>query len=358
VSTIGTAPEQPGQTGRGPGAVTETTPEPEEGVQAAAAMARAAYRRTWLRRGLEQFGLALFVFVLGVILTIYSPYFLTGTNISAVFVQMSVIAIIAVGQLMVIVTAGIDLSVSTVVGLSGTLAAYLVAFDHTGIALGMFLGVLSGGAVGLVNGVLITRVHLPPFIATLATLSAVGGIALIMVNGQPVGAPPSFNVLGAGKLGPVPVAIVVMVVVAVVGWFVLARTTLGRSIYAIGSNYEAARLSGIAVNRVITVVYVIQGLLAGLAGVVVASRVLVGDPTSGSNYNLDSIAAVVIGGASLFGGEGTVFGTMVGALLMELIANGSDLLNISSFWQEVILGIVIVLAIAYDQARRRAFARR
>jgi ribose transport system permease protein len=302
--------------------------------------------------------LALFVFGLGVFLTAYTPHFLTGVNISAVFVQMSIIAIIAVGQLMVIITAGIDLSVSSVVGLTGTLSAYLVVYNHTGVALGMFLGVLAGGAVGLINGVLITKVKLPPFIATLATLSGIGGVALLMVNGQPVGAPPSFNVLGTGKLGPIPVAVVVMAIVAVCGWFVLARTTLGRSIYAIGSNYQAARLSGIAVDRVLNTVYVIQGLLAGLSGVVVASLVLTGDPTSGTNYNLDSIAAVVIGGGSLFGGEGTVFGAMVGALLMELIANGSDLLNISTFWQEVILGAVIIIAIAYDQARRRALARR
>jgi ribose transport system permease protein len=302
--------------------------------------------------------LALFVFALGVFLTAYTPHFLTGVNISAVFVQMSIIAIIAVGQLMVIITAGIDLSVSSVVGLTGTLSAYLVVYSHTGVALGMFLGVLAGGAVGLINGLLITKVNLPPFIATLATLSGVGGVALLMVNGQPVGAPPSFNVLGTGKLGPIPWAIIVMVIVAVFGWFVLARTTLGRAIYAIGSNYQAARLSGIAVNRVLNTVYVVQGLLAGLSGVVVASLVLTGDPTSGTNYNLDSIAAVVIGGGSLFGGEGTVFGAMVGALLMELISNGADLLNISTFWQDVILGIVIIVAIAYDQARRRALARR
>jgi ribose transport system permease protein len=357
VSTIGTTPE-----GRAPLPEVETLVGLPASPGAAPAGGRAGARegqaRTWVRRGLEQFGLALFVIALGGVLTAYTPYFLTGVNISAVFVQMSVIAIIAVGQLMVIVTAGIDLSVSSVVGLSGVLAAYLVVYDHTGVALGMFLGVLAGGAAGLVNGILITRVHLPPFIATLATLSAILGVALLMTNGQPVGAPPGFDVLGAGKLGPIPVPIVVMVAVAVSGWFVLARTTLGRCIYAIGSNYQAARLSGIAVNRVITTVYVVQGLLAGLSGVVVASRVLTGDPTSGTNYNLDSIAAVVIGGASLFGGEGTVFGAMIGALLMELIANGSDLLNISSFWQDVILGIVIVVAIAYDQARRRAFARR
>lgn len=333
--------------------------EPGEAVQArGAGGAPESQARTWWQRGLDQYGLVLVLIALGIFLTAYTPYFMTGANMSAVFVQMSFIAIIAVGELMVIVTAGIDLSVSATVALSGTLSAYLVVYDHTGIALGMLLGVVAGGGVGVINGLLITKANLPPFIATLATLSAVGGVALLMVNGQPVGAPKSFDVLGSGKLGPIPVAVIIMVVVAVAGWFLLARTTLGRAIYAIGSNYQAARLSGIAVNRVLNIVYVLQGLLAGLAGVMVASQVITGDPTAGTNYNLDAIAAVVIGGASLFGGEGTVFGAMVGALLMELIANGSDLLDISTFWQDVILGVVIIIAIAYDQVRRRALARR
>lgn len=319
---------------------------------------REARRRIWLRRALEELGPFLFVLVLGGALAAYTPYFLTLTNISAIFVQMSVIAILAVGQVMVIITAGIDLSVSTVVGLSGVVSVMLVANNHLGTALGMIAGVLVGGVAGLVNGILVTRAHLPPFIATLGTLSAIGGVALLITNGQPIAAPQSFDILGAGYVGPVPVPIVVMVIVAVVGWFILARTTLGRSAYAIGSNFQTARLSGIPVNRVLTSVYVIQGLLAGLGGVIVASRVVTGDPTAGTNYNLDAIAAAVIGGASLFGGEGTVIGGLIGALLMELISNGGDLLNISNFWQDVILGVVIVAAVAYDQIRRRTLARR
>ncbi len=310
--------------------------------------------RAWVRSALTQLGPFLFVIILGGALAIDSPYFLTGTNISAIFVQMSVIAIITVGETMVIITAGIDLSVSTVVALSGVISAMLVTNDGMGVGLGMVVGVLVGGGVGLINGLLITAVRLPPFIATLGTLSAVGGVALLVTNGQPIAAPTSFDVLGDGHIGPIPVPIVVMVVVAAAGWFVLARTTLGRSAYAIGSNYETARLSGIRVNRVLTSVYVIQGLLAGLGGVIVASRVVTGDPSAGANYNLDAIAASVIGGASLFGGEGTVIGGLIGALLMELIANGSDLLNISNFWQDVILGVVIIAAVAYDQFRRRA----
>lgn len=357
MSTVGTQPEGRGSLPGTEGLVSSSVPG--EATQARdAGVARGQEGSRWFRRSLEQFGLALFVIALGIFLTAYTPHFLTGGNMSDVFVQMSAIAVIAVGQLMVIITAGIDLSVSSTVALSGVLAAYLVTYSHTGIALGMLLGVLAGGGVGLINGLLITRVHLPPFIATLATLSAILGVAELMVNGQPVAVPVSFDVLGAGKVGFMPVSVIVMLAVAVAGWFVLARTTLGRCIYAIGSNYQAARLSGIAVNGVLNTVYVLQGLLAGLAGVMVASRILTGDPASGANYNLDAIAAVVIGGGSLFGGEGTVFGAMVGALLMELISNGSDLLNISTFWQDVVLGVVIVIAIAYDRARRSALGRR
>ncbi len=315
---------------------------------------RRAGNRAWAKIAFQHLGPFLFILVLGAVLAIVSPYFLTSTNISAIFVQMSVIAIITVGETMVIITAGIDLSVSTVVALSGVISSMLVVHDGMGVALGMIVGVLVGGGVGLINGLLITAVRLPPFIATLGTLSAVGGVALLVTNGQPIAAPTSFDVLGTGHIGPIPVPIVVMVIVAGAGWFVLARTTLGRSAYAIGSNFETARLSGIRVNRVLTSVYVIQGLLAGLGGVIVASRVVTGDPSAGTNYNLDAIAAAVIGGASLFGGEGTVVGGLIGALLLELIANGGDLLNISNFWQDVILGVVIIAAVAYDQGRRRA----
>jgi ribose transport system permease protein len=341
--------------------VRETVTGPEAGAATgvnAQQAERDARRRAVVTRVLEQLGPFAFIVALAIALSIYSPFFLTVRNISAIFVQMSVIAIIAVGETMVIITAGIDLSVSSVVALAGVVSTMLVVDSHAGIAVGMIAGVLVGAVAGLVNGLLVTRVHLPPFIATLGMLSAVLGVAELITNGQPIAAPVSFDVLGSGHVGPIPAPIVVMVVVAAAGWFVLSRTTLGRSAYAIGSNYETARLSGIRVNRVLTCIYMIGGLLAGLGGVIVASRVVTGDPAAGTNYNLDAIAAAVIGGASLFGGEGSVIGALIGALLMELISNGGDLLNISNFWQDVILGVVILAAVAYDQVRRRALARR
>jgi ribose transport system permease protein len=299
------------------------------------------------------------VIAIVIYLSIASPYFWTGDNIKAIFVQMSVIAIIAVGETMVIITAGIDLSVSTVVALSGTMAALLIVQKGFGVPLGFVSGVLIGGLVGLLNGILVTRLLLPPFIATLGTLSVAGGVALLVTNGEAVyGLPASFTDLGTTSIGPIPWPVVVMIAVAIFGYFVMGHTTLGRSAYAIGSNPETARLSGINIRLTLLLIYVIQGLLAGLGGVIDASRLGIGPPLGGQNYNLQAIAAAVIGGASLFGGEGSIIGALIGALLIELIANGSDLLNISTFWQEVILGIVIVLAVLYDQIRRRALAGR
>jgi ribose transport system permease protein len=298
------------------------------------------------------------VIAIAVYLGFASPNFWTSQNITQVFLQMSVIGIIAVGETMVIITAGIDLSVSTVVGLSGTMAAYLIVTYSFSVQLGIVCGILVGGAVGLLNGILITRLLLPPFIATLGTLSVAGGVALLVTNGEAVfGLPPNFADLGTGSWGPIPVPVVILVAVAIFGYVVMSHTTLGRSAYAIGSNPETARLSGINIRFTLLMIYVIQGLLAGLGGVIDASRVITGQPLGGTNYNLQAIAAAVIGGASLFGGEGSILGALVGALLIELIANGSVLLNISTFWQEVILGIVIVLAVLYDQIRRRGLWR-
>lgn len=315
-------------------------------------------RRRLLSAVLRDVGPFVVVLVLGVVLTFLSPYFFTPSNILAIFLQMSTIAIIAVGQTMVIVTAGIDLSVSTVVALAGVVSTTLIVHDHFGVLAGIVAGMVVGAITGLANGLLITRLHLPPFIATLGMLSVCEGIALLIPKGQAVyGVPYSFHFLGGGYLGPIPFAAIVMVIVAIIGYIILAHSMLGRAAYAIGGNAETARLSGINVSRTLIYVYMMSGLLAGLAGVMEASRVVSGQPEAGTNYNLNSIAAAVIGGASLFGGEGTVLGALIGALLMEIISNGGDLLNISTFWQDVVIGVVIVLAVYYDNIRRRALAR-
>lgn len=292
--------------------------------------------------------------VVFVFLSIVSPVFLTSNNLFNVGVQIAVTAVIAVGMTLVIVTAGIDLSVGSVAALSGVLGAMLMVNFGLPPLLGVVGGTLVGATAGLVNGFLITAAGLSPFIATLGMLTVARGLVFVVSGGVAVfGAPGSFRLLGQGVVGPIPIPIIALVVVALAGYFVLSRTRLGRYSYAIGSNPEAARLSGIPVNRYLLAVYVISGALAGFGGMIAASRVNSGQPNFGVALELDVIAAVVIGGASLFGGRGTIIGTLIGAFLIALIRNGAVLLDVNLFYQQIIVGVVIWLAVYWDQLRRR-----
>ena len=294
--------------------------------------------------------------VLFVSLAITAPAFLTTDNLFNLGSQTSVNAVMAVGVTLVIITAGIDLSVGSVAALSGVAGVLLMAQLGFGPLLGILGGVAVGATAGLVNGVLVAVVGLPPFIATLGMLSVARGLVLISTGAVSVfGAPEGFRLLGQGVIGsfPIPIPILVLVVVAVAGHLVLTRTRLGRYAYAMGSNAEAARLSGIPVRRHLTAVYVICGALAGLGGMIAASRINSGQPNFGQGLELDVIAAVVIGGASLFGGQGTVLGSLIGAFLVALIRNGAVLLDINTFYQNVIIGVIIWLAVWWDRFRRR-----
>jgi ribose transport system permease protein len=258
---------------------------------------------------------------------------------------------------LVIITAGIDLSVGSVAALSGVMGVTLMVSFGLPVPLGILGGILVGGIAGLVNGLLVAFAGLNPFIATLGMLSVARGLTYISTGAVAVfGAPDSFRLLGQGVLGPIPIPILVIVVVAIAGYVVLSRTRLGRYAYAMGSNLEAARLSGIPIKRYLTTVYVIAGALAGLGGMIAASRVNSGQPNYGLGLELDVIAAAVIGGASLFGGQGTVVGTLIGAFLIALIRNGAVLLNVDVFYQSVIIGVVIWIAVFWDQYRRRLAA--
>jgi ribose transport system permease protein len=271
--------------------------------------------------------------------------------------QTAVVAVIAVGMTLVIITAGIDLSVGSVAALSGVAGAILMVSYGLPVPVGILGGLLVGAACGLVNGLLVAFAGLNPFIATLGMLSVARGLVYISTGAVAVfGAPEAFRLLGQGVLGPIPIPIIVIIIVAIVGYVVLSRTRLGRYAYAMGSNLEAARLSGIPIRRYLTSVYVISGALAGLGGMIAASRVNSGQPNFGIGLELDVIAAAVIGGASLFGGQGTILGTLIGAFLIALIRNGSVLLNINTFYQDVIIGVVIWLAVFWDQYRRRKLA--
>ena len=292
-----------------------------------------------------------------VALSIASPYFLTANNLFNVGVQVSVVAIIAVGQTLVILTAGIDLSVGSVAGLGGILGTMAIAKAGLPVVPGLIVGVLVGASVGLANGLLITMARLPPFIATLGMLGVARGLTFIVGGENAVyGLPSSFRTVGEGQIGPIPLPLLYLVVIAAIGYVVLSRTKLGRYAYAIGSNKEAARLSGISLNRYLISVYVICAALAGFGGMIAASLVQSGQPNYGVGLELNVIAACVIGGASLFGGVGTIGGTLIGAFLMAVITNGAVLLNITQYYQQVIIGVIIWLAVWWDQVRRRRLA--
>lgn len=287
-----------------------------------------------------------------VVLSIASPSFLTSTNLSSVVRQTAVINIIALGMTVVMIAGGIDLSVGSILALAGLLGA--MAMGRHGIAQGMVVGVVAGGACGLANGLMTTSLRINPFIVTLGTMGIYRGLALIISNGLPVhNIPPSFSYLAEGTLLELPFVLWILLVCAVVVHVILEHTRLGRYAFSIGSNAEAALYAGVPVRFHTTAVYVVAGLLTGLAGLIEASRLMTGQPTSGQGYELTAIAAVVIGGGSLRGGEGSVLGTLVGAFIMGLLANGSDLLGINPYWQQVIIGGIIILAVAFDELRKR-----
>jgi len=291
--------------------------------------------------------------VLFVALVIASPHFLTATNLSSVVRQTVVINIMALGMTIIIISGGIDLSVGSILGLGGlvgTMAMERGAPILAGVAIGIFAGLVCGW----LNGFLITRLKIAPFIVTLGTLGIYRGAALIISNGLPVHKiPPGFSVLGEGSIAGIPYVLILLIVCALAVHVVLEHTRLGRYAFAIGSSPAAAVYAGIPVAFHITAVYAIGGMLTGLAGMIEASRLMTGQPTAGQGYELQAIAAVVIGGGSLHGGEGSVVGTLVGAFIMGLLSNGSDLLGISNYVQQVVIGAVIILAVAVDELRKR-----
>lgn len=291
--------------------------------------------------------------VLFVALTIASPFFLTQTNLSSVVRQTAVINIMALGMTLIIIAGGIDLSVGSILAMGGLIGTMALEHGYP-IWAGIAAGILAGLVCGLANGLLTTQLNINPFIVTLGTMGIVRGLALIISNGLPVHKiPPGFSFLGEGTLLGVPFVLWVLVVCAAAMHVLLENTRLGRHSFAIGSNPDAAYYAGIPVKFDTTVVYAIGGLLTGLAGMIEASRLMTGQPTAGNGYELQAIAAVVIGGGSLRGGEGSVVGTLVGAFIMGLLSNGSDLLGISPYVQQAIIGAVIILAVTFDELRKR-----
>lgn len=312
-----------------------------------------------------RFGLVLVVVLMMAILTILQPsYFFTRENLTNVARQISSNSVLALGEFVVIVTAGIDLSVGSVMGLAMIVLALAV---HAGWAAGpALLGAAAVGVgVGLCNGLALTRLHMPhPFIATLATLNIARGATYLLSGGVPIsGLPRPVRLWGAEDISlfggrsfaiDFPISFLIVIALYVAAWVFLTKTTTGRHIYAIGGSPKAAQYAGINISRNLTLVYVISGGMAGVAGILLAGRVNSGYPTAGTGAELDAIAAVIIGGASFFGGRGGTGGVFVGAIIMGLLRNGLNLMNVSVFWQQVFIGLIILLAVYVDVLRRRA----
>jgi len=293
--------------------------------------------------------------LLGVIMTFASPYFLSVTNIMNILRQSSLIAIAAAGMTFVIITGGIDLSVGSILSLSSCLTAGMMVSLGWNVWLAVFIGLIVGIILGIVNGVLITRVPLPPFISTLGMMGVARGLSFVYTDGAPIyGLPESFKYLGAGMIGPLPFPVVLMAIIYLISYFLLNKTKVGRYAYAIGGNEEAAILSGINTKRYKTIVYALTGLFASISGMILAGRLDAATSVAGDGFELDVIAAVVIGGTSLSGGRGKIIGSLIGALIMGVVRNGLNLLLVSSHWQRVILGLIILLAVIVDVIRKQS----
>ena len=318
---------------------------------------------------LARFAPLLFLVVLMAVFAAAEPRFLSPINLFNVMRQVSITGLLAVGMTFVILTAGIDLSVGSLLAFAGLVAAVVAkggldnrfTVSEGGVGYGWGLAALAAAAVGLAGGWLqglaITRLKVPPFVVTLGGMSAFRGAALLFAAGGPVsGFQSSFTWWGQGKIGPVPVPVIIFLMAALIAHIVLRYTRYGRQIYAVGGNPEAARLSGLNVNRVIASVYMIMGFFAGLGAFVLAARLNSAEAVAGTGYELTVIASVVIGGTSLFGGAGTIFGTVIGSILIGVLLNGLVLMNVSSYIQQIIIGVIIVLAVAFDtfaKSRRR-----
>jgi ribose transport system permease protein len=291
--------------------------------------------------------------VLCLALFIATPDFLTTQNLLNIGIQVSTVAVLAFGMTFVIVAGGIDLSVGSVAALSAMSSGWL--FASAGIPGGLALvgGLVVGLLAGAINGLATAYGKLPSFIATLAMLSVARGLTLVISDGRPIKTPAEVSFLGS-DLGFVPMPIVIVVLAALAASFLLNRTVIGRSMYAVGGNAEAARLSGLPVKHIRVTVFALAGLFAALAGLLLAGRLDSAQPQAAAGYELDAIAAVVIGGASLSGGLGKISGTFVGALVLVVIRNGLNLLNVTSFWQQVVIGVVIALAVGVDVLRRKS----
>lgn len=301
----------------------------------------------------QKLGPLLGLIILIIIVTALNPSFVDPLNILNLLRQVAINALIAFGMTFVILTGGIDLSVGSILALSSALMANLMLSGLDPI-LAIIVGCLLGGVMGMVNGLMITKGRMAPFIATLATMTIFRGLTLVYTNGNPItglGESKMFQLFGRGYFLGIPVPAITMIIIFAVLWMVLHKTPFGRKTYAIGGNEKASIISGIKVDRIKIMIYSLIGMLSALAGAILTSRLNSAQPTAGASYELDAIAAVVLGGTSLTGGRGRIVGTLIGALIIGILNNGLNLLGVSSFYQMVVKGIVIAIAVLIDRKK-------
>lgn len=302
----------------------------------------------------DRIGILLAFIVVCILFGILTPVFFNPLNILNVIRQVSIIGVIAVGMTFVILLGGIDLSVGSVVAFTGIIAAGFQVKWGGSLFLSIVIPLLIGGGIGFLNGFISTKGGLHPFIVTLGTMSIFRGATLLVAKGRPIsGMSKSFRFIGAGMIGPIPFPVILFLGSVIIAAIILRRTVFGRYIYAIGGNEEAALLSGIRVDRYKVSAFTILGFLSALSGLILTSRLNSGELVAGEGYELDVIASVVIGGTSMMGGEGGVYGTLIGALLIGVISNGLNLLGVQPYWQMIVRGSIIILAVLMDKMKRR-----
>lgn len=310
-------------------------------------------------RTLNSFSRILILVLLSLGVSLLSPYFLTAKNLVNILTTASVPAILAIAQTIVILTANIDLSIGAIFAISSVVCAVMLNFSNTSFPLAMLAGLSVGGFMGLLNGLMVAKIKLPPFIATYGLMYAATGLSIGILKGYVVyGFSADYRFIGIGKFMNIPMPILIAGVVVLLTWLLLNRTTFGRRVFALGANAEAARMSGLNTTGILITVYVLAGIIAAFAGMVHVARINAAETNLGATLLQPAIAAVVIGGTSMFGGEGGVGGTVIGALIMTIVQNALTLLGVPSIWQQFILGVIIIVAVLADLSMRRLTARR
>jgi len=310
-------------------------------------------KKAFIKNKLQDFGVLIALILIVVGLSIASPHFRSFDNFMSLLRQSSINGFIAFGMTCVILTGCIDLSVGSILALTTAFSAYFIKGGMS-VGIAIIIALVSGTLLGVVNGFMITKGRLQPFIATMISMTVYRGLTLIFTNGKPIsnlGNSQFLKFIGKGSIGPIPFPVILFIIVFVIFWFILRKTTFGRKIYATGSNAASAKLAGVNINKTKIIVYAISGLMAALSGLILLSRLGSAQPTLGDGYELDAIAAVALGGTSMNGGRGRIWGTMIGILIIAVLNNGLNILGVSSYWQAVVKGVVILIAVLSDRKR-------